>query len=966
MLRALQSALLVLKIWFLQAGLQAFENQKTAIFFGGFFVISLVMSLTDSRYQFLSRILEQTVSNSTQILVFEKLTKIPLSREITFSNLEINEMASQHSENVSFLVRVTDFGFGVVDGFVAVFWFYYLFGGALVVSLLLYLPFLPVYLHFEAKQKKNEFRQNRLFEKIQDLKAIESKSNDQKTHQDSVYHKSNHLEGVETHKQAKIQFFTKIKELTEKQTTLTHKTNKLRILLNLTQEIAQIAFLVTLFLFQSERQPMTLKQALTAIILIETLIKGTSSLLCIKRTLKKAEISSKKILLFLLSENLDSSYIKKQEYNEALGNVAISIKNGNFYWLDPDLENYYKSEKKDLEQYQVDQVCSKKRQSIPQSDQDSARKSMLSLRSKVCTMSRKDAESLLSEPFSQTFRSETVRLSSRKSEKFMNSNSNFGEDIQKTNKKRVETSPGGDQDARDHAQGLSNQIFSLYKGISIDLKNINLGINRGDLVAVIGAPHSGKSSLLRAIFGQMHHIPGSEVEVFGEAAYLGLESIWMLDGSVKDNILFGMSYIHKKYMEMIRFSGLSDDYEKFDFHKRGRQEGAENDLDDGLKVKICLARALYSKAEIFIFDQIFDFLTPETRDYLVEETVLDYLDGYTRIVVTDSFNYLDEFDQIIIMEEGKIALSGSYLDIKDSHEFLRVKKRQRVSNFRGVDIAQIRRRAIDFDDLNTEICQFDANEPVYSEEAWIKNRSSVIASKLAGTRRQEWLPSYQFYSGGVSGLLYPQFGENGHSASQYLITDLADISGYGAQNEDEEDHDDRIQGSQRGDRQRVLSFDGGFSGLVNWSLLVLIFLVYALINIGVLWFLDYWVTEVDQNHNSKHIIFGYYFGGILALRSLFLLMGRILICYMDFAKINQDLSKFILLTSKELFSDSRNLCKKFKGNGEKGKEGGQNKHPIDPNTSFNRFVDNKVRICSKMSLKHQTHAVVIEAVLRNM
>ena len=89
------------------------------------------------------------------------------------------------------------------------------------------------------------------------------------------------------------------------------------------------------------------------------------------------------------------------------------------------------------------------------------------------------------------------------------------------------------------------------------LKNVNLNIPQGKLVAVIGQVGSGKSSLLSAIIGEMEKQSG-EVEVDGRIGYVAQQS-WIQNQSLRNNILFGRQYEHEKYETIIQACSLKKD-----------------------------------------------------------------------------------------------------------------------------------------------------------------------------------------------------------------------------------------------------------------------------------------------------------------------------------------------------------------------------------------------------------------------
>lgn len=88
--------------------------------------------------------------------------------------------------------------------------------------------------------------------------------------------------------------------------------------------------------------------------------------------------------------------------------------------------------------------------------------------------------------------------------------------------------------------------------------SINLQIEQGTLVALVGTVGSGKSSLLSALLGEMSKITG-EVNVCGRIAYVPQTS-WILNATLKENILFGKEFDQDLYERVIDACALKPDF----------------------------------------------------------------------------------------------------------------------------------------------------------------------------------------------------------------------------------------------------------------------------------------------------------------------------------------------------------------------------------------------------------------------
>ena len=101
----------------------------------------------------------------------------------------------------------------------------------------------------------------------------------------------------------------------------------------------------------------------------------------------------------------------------------------------------------------------------------------------------------------------------------------------------------------------------------IALKNITCSIERGSLVAIIGSVGSGKSSLLSAILGEMEALDNSQVYMPPKGVNVSRENLvsycsqspWVVNDTLKGNILFGRPYDEARYNEVVKACALVDD-----------------------------------------------------------------------------------------------------------------------------------------------------------------------------------------------------------------------------------------------------------------------------------------------------------------------------------------------------------------------------------------------------------------------
>ncbi|KAH7578351.1 hypothetical protein JRO89_XS01G0371600 [Xanthoceras sorbifolium] len=190
------------------------------------------------------------------------------------------------------------------------------------------------------------------------------------------------------------------------------------------------------------------------------------------------------------------------------------------------------------------------------------------------------------------------------------------------------------------------------------LKNINLEVKKGEITAIVGTVGSGKSSLLASIMGEMHKLSG-KVRVCGRTGYVAQTS-WIQNGTIEENILFGLPMNRERYMEVIRVCCLEKDLEMLEYGDQTEIGERGINLSGGQKQRIQLARAVYQDCDIYLLDDVFSAVDAQTGSDLFKECVRGVLKGKTILLVTHQVDFLHNVDLILVMRDGMIVQSGKY------------------------------------------------------------------------------------------------------------------------------------------------------------------------------------------------------------------------------------------------------------------------------------------------------------------
>ncbi|CAH0750174.1 unnamed protein product [Diatraea saccharalis] len=192
------------------------------------------------------------------------------------------------------------------------------------------------------------------------------------------------------------------------------------------------------------------------------------------------------------------------------------------------------------------------------------------------------------------------------------------------------------------------------------LKNINLHVPRGSLVAVVGAVGSGKSSLLSALLGEMNKVSG-RINTTGEIAYVPQQA-WIQNATLQDNILFGKELDKQRYNNVINVCALKPDFEVLPGGDQTEIGEKGINLSGGQKQRVSLARAVYFDADNYFLDDPLSAVDSHVGKHIFEKVIgpNGLLKSKTRVWVTHSVSYLAQTDLVLVLRDGEISEAGTY------------------------------------------------------------------------------------------------------------------------------------------------------------------------------------------------------------------------------------------------------------------------------------------------------------------
>ncbi|XP_072050893.1 ATP-binding cassette sub-family C member 9-like [Amphiura filiformis] len=194
-------------------------------------------------------------------------------------------------------------------------------------------------------------------------------------------------------------------------------------------------------------------------------------------------------------------------------------------------------------------------------------------------------------------------------------------------------------------------------------------IERGKLIMVVGAVGSGKSSLLSAIIGEMTTLKGTvNVHNQNNGVAYSAQTAWILNASLKTNILFGKPYNKSRYKRIIDACALQQDIDILpagDLTEIG-EKGIN--LSGGQKQRVSVARAMYSENNIVLLDDPLSALDVHVGGHLFKEGIIGILikDGKTVVLVTHQLQFLQYADKVLVMQDCAIVHDGTFDEVRSS------------------------------------------------------------------------------------------------------------------------------------------------------------------------------------------------------------------------------------------------------------------------------------------------------------
>ncbi|XP_027412882.1 multidrug resistance-associated protein 4-like [Bos indicus x Bos taurus] len=196
------------------------------------------------------------------------------------------------------------------------------------------------------------------------------------------------------------------------------------------------------------------------------------------------------------------------------------------------------------------------------------------------------------------------------------------------------------------------------------LQGLSFTVKPGELLVVVGPVGAGKSSLLRALLGELPPSQG-QVSMHGRIVYVSQQP-WVFSGTVRSNILFGKKYEEGRYENVIKTCALEEDLQLLKENDLTEIGDRGTPLSEGQKARVSLARAVYQDADIYLLDDPLSAVDAEVSRHLFEQCIRQVLKEKITILVTHQLQYLKDASQILVLKDGKVMQKGTFAEFSKS------------------------------------------------------------------------------------------------------------------------------------------------------------------------------------------------------------------------------------------------------------------------------------------------------------
>ena len=206
------------------------------------------------------------------------------------------------------------------------------------------------------------------------------------------------------------------------------------------------------------------------------------------------------------------------------------------------------------------------------------------------------------------------------------------------------------------------------------LSDVDLHINSGEVIGIIGGTGSAKSTLVQLIprlydvtAGGVsvggHNVKDYDIDTLRGAVAMVLQKNVLFSGTIKENLLWGNpDATDEEILEAARLAQADNFVQTFPDKYETHIEQGGNNVSGGQKQRLCIARALLRRPKVLILDDSTSAVDTKT-DSLIRSGLKDFLPDTTKIIIAQRTSSIEESDKIIVLDNGRVNAIGTHEEL---------------------------------------------------------------------------------------------------------------------------------------------------------------------------------------------------------------------------------------------------------------------------------------------------------------
>lgn len=238
-------------------------------------------------------------------------------------------------------------------------------------------------------------------------------------------------------------------------------------------------------------------------------------------------------------------------------------------------------------------------------------------------------------------------------------------------------------EVKDGSIEFNNVDFSYSKDKNnLNLEKINIKINSGETIGILGGTGSAKSTLVQLI-PRLYDVTSGEVKVGGvdvrkydieslrDEVAMVLQKNVLFSGTINENLRWGNKNATQEEIIHACTQSQADEFVK-NFSKKYETfiEQGGNNVSGGQKQRLCIARALLKNPKILILDDSTSAVDTKT-DAFIRKAFKEDIPNTTKLIIAQRISSIQDSDKIIVLNDGKIDGFGTHEELLKTNEIYR-------------------------------------------------------------------------------------------------------------------------------------------------------------------------------------------------------------------------------------------------------------------------------------------------------